>query len=101
MLNTTIKRLGQKLLGSKNASKTTGSLNENMKRIPVYGSPFEIVGDDKRGYALTIGKFRLSDILKTPDDVTTWLHKNEWNVITQLIGTLVPEIIKQEQQKHN
>lgn len=53
------------------------------KKIPQ--TPFEIVGSEELGWILTMGKFRLTDPMKTEEEVVNHLNDESWNVMVKIM----------------
>lgn len=54
-------------------------------RNAVNGTPFYIVGDDKSGYAVTWGHYRLGQLRESPENAEEDIYNDMWHIITNLI----------------
>lgn len=59
--------------------------DELMERQQVRNTPFWIVGNKIDGYYLLMGKYRLSEVFNTIDEVQQWHEQNTWNIILSMI----------------
>lgn len=63
---------------------------ENLVQVEVIEkSILSIVGNEKAGYALCIGKHRLTDFMPTQKAVMTWMNKYKWEAITTIMATMI------------
>lgn len=58
-------------------------------REPFGGDMLEIVGNDEKGYALVLGRYRITEWQPTINDVKLFIEKRQWDVIIYLIGTML------------
>lgn len=58
---------------------------ELLEQHELEGTPFKAVGNKERGYFLALGRNKLTNEFKDPDEVKDALEKNKWNVIVNLI----------------
>lgn len=90
--------IAEKFNTSTNAKSQNNSdlwTNEEME-----GTPFRLVGNEKEGYTITFGRYRMTEFLKTPDDVWNALGDEQWKIIAQLIGTMI-EINEEHKKQQN
>lgn len=62
-------------------------------------APILICGNDEQGYALTLGKNRLTDWYKTENDVREHMKEDMWGIITSLVAVMITEV--EELKKEN
>lgn len=63
-------------------------------------TPFEIVGEEKQGYFGALGKYRLTEPMKTETDVEEYINKNMYNIVLQVMSILIPGEVKQQLKEH-
>jgi len=51
-------------------------------------TPFRIVGDEEKGYIASIGNYRITDFMSSPDDVKLWVTSYPWIVTERLIHAI-------------
>lgn len=76
------------------------------ERQHVEGTPFTIAKTDK-GYTLLMGLYALTPTFKTKTQLKTFMNKNEWNLMVNIIHAMLDfhklintkEILKKEEQK--
>lgn len=61
------------------------SSDDEMYVETLQDTPFRIVGNEKRGYFLAMGMYRLSETQDTPLKVKAWLKKNMWHVVGNMV----------------
>lgn len=76
----------QGIAGDDQNKENSGEL---LERHEVPGSPFTIVGNKEQGYFLTMGKYRLTDAYQDVDGVIWGLENEKWEIIFNLIITLI------------
>lgn len=54
---------------------------ELFTREQIEKTPFWIIGDETNGYFLVMGKYRLTQGHKTPQEVKNHLQENMWDII--------------------
>lgn len=65
-------------------SPTKQKSSELVEREQIVDTPFWIIGNKETGYFLTMGKYRLTEPMKTKTAVRTYLRANTWNVTLQM-----------------
>lgn len=55
----------------------------------VKGTPFRVVGNNTQGYALTLGKYRLTEPKPTKEEVIENTIYVDWNLIANMIVTVI------------
>lgn len=60
-----------------------------IEREPIKGTPFIMIGSQKDGYCLTIGKHRLTKMLKTKKEVIKQMNTKDWNLLTSIMMAFV------------
>lgn len=60
-----------------------------IEREPIKGTPFIMVGSKKDGYCLTIGKHRLTKMVKTKKEVIKTMKAKDWNLLTSIMMAFV------------
>lgn len=70
---------------AENHHNTNFSSEELLERENIEGSPFVIIGNEQKGYFLTLGKWRLTDSFKTKLDVILDLDKNKYTIILKML----------------
>lgn len=63
-----------------------------VKRLPVENTDFEIVGNNELGWILTLGKFKLTEPLRSEKDVIDYLNEKPWKVQLALTYAVVKAI---------
>lgn len=77
--------LKQQLAGYQNSNSDSRSTEIRMKK-KIANTPFEIVGNEERGYFLAFGIFRISESKQTPEEVEEILKNETWFVIANMIS---------------
>lgn len=63
-------------------------------------SPFWIIGNDEKGYNLTMGKYKLNQTpFETIHDLEIWMSYNMWNNIISMIICTTTEIINNQNKQ--
>jgi len=69
-------------------SNTEETLNKNSHLTtnePIEETPFRLVGNTETGYAITMGKYRLTKWTKTKEEALNKLETESWNIIANMI----------------
>lgn len=79
---------------------------ELIKREAIPNTPFFVVGNDEKGYIITLGKFKLTENEETKTAAIDKLITDQWNIIFRMVTTLhetimmkIGEELLQEQEK--
>lgn len=56
---------------------------------PIEGTPFRLVGNLSQGYAITLGKYRLTEPKKTVMEALQPIVDHDWNLIANTITTIL------------
>lgn len=83
----TTKESPQSLTSAQKTGNNSRSLQ--IERIVINGSPFTIVGTEKNGYWLTMGKHRITEPYTTKKEVRKKLNKLDWTIVTAMIIAFV------------
>lgn len=79
-----------------NAEETRNNESSKLiEREEVDGTPFHITGTKEMGYAVTFGKYRLSELREKKEDALQELIDQHWNITARLAG-VIAEITQQE-----
>lgn len=63
-------------------------------------TPFEIVGEERQGYFGALGKYRITEPMKTEADVEQYIKDNMYNVVMTVMAILIPGEVKQQLKEH-
>lgn len=87
---------------SENTAKETTNLqsesNELIERHTIENTPFTVIRQDKEWYVL-MGKYRLTEALKTKDEAFASALDESWNRILQVIMIMIQDNEKQRLEK--
>lgn len=95
MINTIKKWLGLETMKESQQSQTSAQSAENnsnsltIERDIIPDTPFTIVGTEKDGYWLTMGKHRITKPCKTKKEVLKKLKEKDWTLITAIMIAFV------------
>lgn len=67
------------------AKKGTQLIN----KIRIQNSNLYIVGNDEKGWAIVIGKKRITEWMATEKDVWEYIFNEEWDLITRIVATFI------------
>lgn len=79
--------MNEKLHG--NAKKTNNS-NSLIERVEIDGTPFTAIRNEEEWF-LTMGKYRLTQAMKTLEEVKNDATNTDWFRIMQIIGIMIEE----------
>lgn len=90
-----------------NSQSPNGQSNANEKQNnsqlisheELENTPFTITTDEEGSY-LRLGNYRLTERLKTHDQVIDFLYENQWNTIVNLICAIIDTHDKIKQNEH-
>lgn len=91
----------QQLLQSQmNVEKThnenSGDNKPLIERKQITNTPFWIIGNDKQGYCLVMGKWKITEDYETIQEVQDQLQSQQWQIIIRMIGIICEDMIKSE-----
>lgn len=79
---------------SANENHNSNSTSEPLlTREEVDGTPFHIAGNEEQGYAVTFGKYRLSELRKTQEEALSELIDQHWNITARLAGVIAEHTV--------
>lgn len=84
------------LNGSQNGEETNNSDSGNEINVPLGGSPFRVIGNNKKGYTIAIGQYQLLEREPTKHLLAAVMEREKWNIITNMI-LLMPKVIQDMQ----
>lgn len=73
-----------KLQSNADSDPNSTPSSELIERVEVVGTPFHVIGNEEKGYFLSIGKYRLTENRKTKDDALAEMNSNMWNIMMNL-----------------
>lgn len=91
----------QELLNTQNSVNDEHTNKEDSFKFynaPIPNTPFRCLGDDRNGYILTLGKYRLAGPEPTPENIENLLDTDRWNIIFNMIATMLK--INEEMSKN-
>lgn len=81
----------------------SSSNQEIVTNEAIAGTPFRMAGNPKQGYAITMGKYRLTDLYETEVEAMKTIggknQEGEWNVIANMIALMFVEMRKEETEE--
>lgn len=93
-------RVEQELLNTQlNVEGISNKENSNYELVSteaIEGTPFHVVGEEEKGYFISLGRYRVSEVQKTKDEALEELYKNMWYIIMNVIITTV-DILKENE----
>lgn len=66
-----------------------------IQKEEIENTPFHVVGSEELGFFITIGNVRLTDPQKTMEEAYNMLDNHTWQIITNLIISLVYKILEE------
>lgn len=63
-----------------------------LEREKITDTPFELIGNEEIGYFISLGKYRISEIMTNKKIAIESLEKEQWNYIVRIIVTLIEDI---------
>lgn len=82
---------GQTNAGNPNKEDFSETIEKLIEREKIEGTPFYIIGNKEEGYFLSFGKHRITELMKTPDDVIQHVEDNHWDITLKVILAVVGE----------
>lgn len=86
-----IRKQGKSIRNAKSTTSTSAQDTANnsesltIDREIIKNTPFTIVGSNKDGYWLTMGKHRISQAYKTKKEVLKYLKRSDWTLVTSVM----------------
>ena len=74
----------------KEANNLNSNSEELIQRIDIKDTPFQIIVTERGAWGI-MGKYRLTEILETPEKVEEVLTKLTWNRIIQVMMLLIKD----------
>lgn len=84
--DTSLKQSPTQDTAPKEASKETYL---QIERERIEGTPFLMVGSKQDGWCLTLGKHRLTNMLKSKKEVIKQMKAKDWNLLTSIMMAFV------------
>lgn len=81
----------QELLKSQMSAEdqtNSNSSEELLKRKTLTTNGIQVVGSETMGYFAAIGRFRISEIYKTPEEIEKLVEEKDWEIIGGLVGAI-------------
>ncbi|AXH76241.1 MAG: hypothetical protein [Microviridae sp.] len=72
-----------------NAEEAKAPNYQLVSRKKIDGTPFEIIGNNEKGYFLAFGKYRLTDLFETIEEVQMHIASNHWEITAILIAVMI------------
>lgn len=80
---------------TQNSAEETHNKNSTLATTKkIEGSPFCIVYKEDIGHFLALGDYRLTEPMKTEEEVLEYSINNNWNLITTLVAAIVDKYNK-------
>lgn len=76
---------------TENKSQSETGNEKLIERHPIKGTPFWIIGNKEKGFALTFGKWRLTENFDIRTEVQEHLDDNSYDIILKMICCLLEE----------
>lgn len=99
------KNASGELLRSQNSTENKSTPNKpspdyehTFEKIPY--TPFNVVGDNEKGYMAICGAYQLTDRMKTVNDVVEYVNSQPWELIITLM-TMVIHTTKEIESKQS
>lgn len=58
-------------------------------REKIEKTPFHIIGDEEKGYFIALGKYRVTEPTKTPEEAIQKLDIEKWNILVDVITIII------------
>lgn len=99
--------LKSQMNAGENQNKENSSEDTQLiERENIKNTPFIVVGNEEKGYILTLGKFKLTENMPTKEEAIALLYTDKWHIILRMITTIhetimmkIGEELLQEQEK--
>lgn len=78
---------------------TSNNDSSNYTRQQLNGTPFWIIGNEEEGYKLTMGKYKISNTMATPEDIETWMITHQWDVVLSIALCAYTDLENQKNTK--
>lgn len=81
-----------------------GSITEELvEKENIDGTPFAVIGSKEKGYFLILGRRRITEVMKTKEEVLKYIDEQSWYLTTQLIIAIIEdkdELLKMAKNKN-
>lgn len=78
-----------------NSNSNSDNNTELIERVQLLNTPFHVVGNKDTGYMLTLGRYKITDIVPTRVEAIELLATEQWNIITRVVTTLHEAILSE------
>lgn len=68
------------------------------ERTQIPNSPFWIIGEPEKGYAVVMADFQITNMMKTKEELLKAIEENHWEIIYRMIGIVAQKLIEEEKQ---
>lgn len=89
------KHTAEQSSGQMNVENKNTYNKELVSRKKIPNTPFEIIGNEERGYFLAFGKYKLTPDIKTEEDVIMYLEETSWYIIVNIIAIMLNKYEKE------
>nr|WAE43641.1 MAG: hypothetical protein [Microviridae sp.] len=72
-------------LNGRDIQQDSSNLNGDYINQGVSGTPFRLVGSDEKGYALAMGKYRMTELAPTKEELLNKLLRADWDLTANMI----------------
>lgn len=83
-------------MSAEEASKESSSSEVGITRERIDDTPFWVVGDEKDGYMLTMGKYQLSEREGTQEGAREIIKGRFWEILMKVVALICSDIMKEE-----
>lgn len=91
--------LGKSSMNVAEINKEAYGKGNFLQKVQIEKTPFWIIGERDEGYYLVIGNNRLTDPLKSVQEVREYLEENKWMVMLQMIMVVMGDEQKIKEKK--
>lgn len=88
MKQTTTKQ-GDLLHTQSNVEETPNNKSTLITHNKIEGTPFYVTGNEEKGYFIRLGDYKISEAKQTEDEAIKDLEENKWNIMVNIIATVV------------
>lgn len=82
----------------RNSRENSGN-EEILERIPIDKTPLHIMGNEKTGYAISFGKYRLGELRESKEVAELDLIEEFWNIAARMCGVIADITIEQHRKE--
>lgn len=92
---TTRREFAEQLHGENNTGLAPSDNSSIQTNEPIDNTPFRLVGNDKTGYFLGMGTYRMTENKATKEEAILELAVNQWMIIANMVTITHLQVAKQ------